>query len=288
MVNKILISTIAALVAFALLSTFNFSSITGQLINELNPMPGQGTPGGPSGSGPQQYGPSAGDIQCMVTCMKCTSPGVGCSGNSTQCQAQCNVVKPEQTQEEQCVETCAKVGCGEFDFVCQQGNQAKCDKQCGMIKAPDESTMNEEQKCITRCVNSQAPGTICGASQTGETGGEVCQMCANQCKHLYSGPCLDEAKLTAKKAECNTCPTCYGEPVNGPSGEGWDCIVDVMCKDSTGQFGDTPGTGEGITQNTSSNEEQRSALNIQIVPEVSRAIENVANSVVSFLKGIFG
>ena len=113
---------------------------------------------------------------------------------------------------------------------------------------PDESTMSEEQKCITKCVESIDPGLRCGASQQGETGGEVCQMCANQCVHLYAGPCLDEEKLEAKKKSCETCEHCYGEPKMGPSGEGWDCITDVECKDATSEFGDDAGTRPGIAK----------------------------------------
>ena len=36
----------------------------------------------------------------------------------------------------------------------------------------------------------------------------------------------------------------------GDSGEGFECIVSVECKDSTSEFGDDAGSGEGIIQNT--------------------------------------
>jgi hypothetical protein len=32
----------------------------------------------------------------------------------------------------------------------------------------------------------------------------------------------------------------------GDSGEGWECIVDVECKDATAEWGDEPGEGAGI------------------------------------------
>ena len=44
------------------------------------------------------------------------------------------------------------------------------------------------------------------------------------------------------------CEHCYAEPVMGQSGEGWDCVVDVACKDATSEFGDDAGSGPGIGQ----------------------------------------
>lgn len=225
------------------------------------------------------FGPSSEEQACMMQCMGCTSIGVGCTGNSEQCQAQCNVQKPEQTEEEKCVETCALEGCGEYDFACQEKNREKCDEECGMVKAPDESDMSAEQLCITNCVEEKAPGTICGNSQTGETGGSVCQECAQQCVHLYEGPCLDDDKLSAKKKECETCEHCFGEPVMGDSGEGWECIVDVECKDASGEFGDMPGTGED------SWEEGHEPGSGNVVTE---AVGNVIESIGDFFSGIFG
>jgi hypothetical protein len=52
----------------------------------------------------------------------------------------------------------------------------------------------------------------------------------------------------------------------GDSGEGYDCTVDVICKDASAEFGDEPGTGEGI---------------------VSR-IGNVFERVGNFFKGLLG
>ena len=134
---------------------------------------------------------------------------------------------------------------------------------------PDESEMSAEQVCITKCVEAVDPNIKCGASQTGETGGEVCQKCASDCVHLYAGPCLDDAKLSAKKKQCETCEKCYGEPVMGDSGEGWECITDVKCGDASSQFGDEPGTGEGVVAN------------------IGNIIGNVFEGIGNFFKNIF-
>ncbi len=188
-----------------------------------------------------QIGPSLQEQQCMMTCMKCSSPGVGCTGNQQECQTSCNLKKPEITEETSCMEKCVLVGCSEFDFNCQGANKEKCEKECNMIKEPEAKS--EEEQCIRDCVNLHAPKTICKPSSEGEQGNDVCKMCAQQCVHLYAGPCLDEEKLEAKKKECGTCEHCYGKPVEGPSGEGWDCIIDIECKDSSGEFGDESGEG---------------------------------------------
>jgi hypothetical protein len=81
-----------------------------------------------------QIGPSAEEQSCMMSCMKCSSPGVGCSGNQQECQTKCNLKKPEVTQETSCMEKCVLVGCGEYDFSCQGKNKEKCEKECEMIK----------------------------------------------------------------------------------------------------------------------------------------------------------
>jgi uncharacterized protein YneF (UPF0154 family) len=217
-----------------------------------------------------QIGPSASEQACMMACMKCTSIGVNCSGDSATCQAQCNIQKPESTSETSCMESCVLEGCSQYDFSCQNKNQESCEQKCNMQgDKPDESTMSAEQLCITNCVESKAPGTRCQASQTGETGGSVCQECAASCVHLYEGPCLDEEKLESKKKECETCENCYGEPVMGDSGEGWECIVNVECKDASSEFGDESGTGEGI------------------IASVGETIGNIAESIGNFFSNIF-
>jgi len=212
-------------------------------------------------------GPSLEDQNCMMTCMGCSSPGVGCTGNQQECQTICNVKKPEQTAEESCVETCVQKGCGEFDFSCQQKNQAVCDKECGMIKEPEAKS--EEEQCIRDCVNAESPRLICQVGEGGEKGNAICQKCAKSCEHLYSGPCLNEIKLEEAKSACNTCEHCYGKPVMGDSGEGYECIVGIDCADASGEFGDTPGTEEGIAS------------------QAGEAIGNVIESIGNFFSGIF-
>ncbi|MFH0906227.1 MAG: hypothetical protein V1824_02735 [archaeon] len=218
-------------------------------------------------------GPSAEEQQCMMTCMGCSSPGVGCTGNSEQCMVQCNAQKPETTEETACMEKCILVGCGEFDFDCQNNNKEKCETECNMKgDAPDESNMSAEQLCITNCVASIDPTLRCGASQEGETGGEICQKCASDCVHLYAGPCLDDEKLKAKQKECKTCEHCYGEPIMGDSGEGWECITDVECKDASSEFGDEAGTGPGIGQEGY---------------VASNAFAGAVDGIIKFFKGLF-
>jgi len=230
MKKRIIVIILALILIFSILGVYGYNKITGKAVSE-NAIPG--------------IGPSSSDINCMSSCMKCVSPGVGCTGDSATCLSQCNVQKPEQTSEEKCVETCVTKSCSEFDFTCQARYQNDCDKECGMVKEPEAK--NEEEQCIRDCVNSHASGTICKPSETGEQGNDVCQMCSKQCVHLYNGPCLDDAKLRAKENECKSqCEHCYGEPVMGDSGEGWECIVDMKCGDATSEFGDEPGTGEGI------------------------------------------
>ena len=222
---------------------------------------------------PNTFGPSAEEQSCMMGCMKCTSPGVGCTGNQQECQTQCNAKKPEQTSEEKCVEECTLKGCGEFVFSCQQKNQAVCDKECGMVKEPEAKS--EEEQCIRDCVNAESPGLICQAGEGGEKGNEVCQKCAKSCEHLYAGPCLTELKLEEAKKACNTCENCYGKPVMGDSGEGYECIVSIECADSSSEFGDNPGTGPGVGQEG-------------FVAKTGKVVGNVVESIGNFFKGIFG
>jgi len=171
------------------LGSFFFNKFTGNVI---------GNPGGQvPNTGMPSFGPSAEEQSCMMACMKCSSPGVGCTGNQQECQTSCNLVKPEQTSEEKCVETCAMKGCTQYDFACQEKNKAVCDKECGMIKEPEAKT--KEEQCIRDCVNAESPGLICQAGEGGEKGNKICQKCAESCEHLYEGPCLDEIKLETKK-----------------------------------------------------------------------------------------
>mgnify|MGYP001591241233 CR=1 FL=1 len=222
-------------IAILILGTiFYFNKITGKVVSQQDSKKGR------------SFGPSAEEQACMSSCMKCTSPGVGCTGNQQECQTSCNAKKPEQTAEESCVETCTKKGCGEFDFSCQEKNQAVCDKQCGMIKEPPAKS--EEEQCIRDCVNAEQEGLICKHGEGGEKGDALCQKCAKSCENLYAGPCLTEIKLEEAKSACNTCEHCYGKPIMGDSREGYECIVSIECADASAEFGDDPGTGPGIGQ----------------------------------------
>jgi hypothetical protein len=231
--------------------------------------------GPPSGDG-MMGGPSGEDMACMQACVSigCGENDDACRvANSEACGLQCGVETeaPEPTDEgEACMQKCVVRGCDEFDFSCQRLNQNVCDDECGMKgDAPDESEMDEEQRCISECVAAEDPSIICGNSQEGETGGAVCQRCANECVYLYSGPCLSDEEITEKEGECNSqCEHCYGEPVEGPSGQGWSCIVDIGCKDSSSEFGDEPGEGPGIGQ--------------------EGFVANIFEGIGNFFKGIFG
>ena len=244
------------LILIVLLGVFIFNKITGNVVSETET--------------PQKYsiGPSAAEQSCMMTCMGCSSPGVGCTGDSATCQAQCNVKKPESTSETSCMEECVVKGCGEFDFNCQEKNQAVCEKECDMIKEPPAKS--EEEQCIKDCVNAEQEGLICKPGEGGEKGDALCQKCAKSCEYLYAGPCLTEIKLEAAKSKCNTCEHCYGKPVMGDSGEGYECIISIECADASAEFGDTPGTGEGIVAN------------------IGNAIGNVFEGIGNFFSNLFG
>ncbi len=255
--SKIIFFSVLTIIVFVFLYSNIFDKITGKAVSNSEQY--------------QTIGPSTEEQSCMMQCMGCTSIGVNCTGNQEQCQAQCNVEKPETTDETSCMESCVLEGCTEFDFNCQNQNRENCEVECDMLgDAPDPSTMSAEQLCITNCVTSKDPTLRCGASQEGETGGSVCQECATSCVHLYEGPCLDDEKLKAKQKECKTCENCYGEPVMDDSGEGWECIVDVTCGDASSEFGDEPGTGEGIAT------------------QVGTAVSNVFEAIGDFFGGLFG
>ncbi len=215
-----------------------------------------------------QIGPSAEEQTCMRSCMKCSSPGVGCTGNQQECQTKCNLKKPVATQETSCMEKCVSSGCNQYDFTCQEKNKGKCEKECGMIKEPEAKS--KEEQCIRDCVKKEDSTLICKPSSEGEQGNDVCKMCAQQCVHLYAGPCLNEEKLESAKKKCQTCEHCYGEPKMGDSGEGWECIVSVECKDASNEFGDEPGTGPEVSRDTGG------------------IVGNVFESIGNFFKGLFG
>lgn len=198
---------------------------------------------------PKNVGPSQEEQDCMIPCVSigCNSENMTCmQANSEKCMIECNVQKPETTEETSCMEECILEGCTEFDFICQNNNKNECEEECNMIKEPESKS--EEESCIRECVEKKAPGTICEASAEGEKGDKICQKCAEECVYLYAGPCIDDKEIRQKEKECEKpCKHCYGEPVMGDSGEGWECIIDVTCKDASNEFGDNPGEGEGIS-----------------------------------------
>jgi len=243
--------------------------------------------GPPGGGGPE--GPSAEDMDCMVRCTTqgCDVDDIECrTAKSGECGSQCGVDvsgPPEPKDEgEACMQECIVKGCEKFDVSCQNANMDKCEDDCDMKgDAPDESEMDAEQLCISNCVASKDPDMICGNSKEGETGGGLCQTCANECVHLYEGPCLNDEQVTEKENECiSKCEHCYGGPIEGPSGQGWDCIVDIKCEDASAEFGDDAGTGDA------SFEEGHEGPGI--VAGIVEGVGNAVSGVVDFFKGIFG
>ena len=225
-----------------------------------------------------QFGPTPEERECMMACVSvgCTPRDMTCmKANGEKCQAQCNAYEPESAGKEySCMQKCVKAGCDEVDFDCQETNRESCEKECGMIKEPEPKS--EEEACIRACVRKVDPALMCGGGPEGEQGNEVCQRCAQECVHLYAGPCLAEEKLEEKKQACITCEHCYGEPVMGDSGEGYECIVDVVCKDASAEFGDEPGTGAGIFDEAG------------VVDRTRDRVTNVFSKAVGFFKGLFG
>jgi len=216
---------------------------------------------------------------CMQGCVEvgCESGDMDCmTGNREKCMAECGAQPAPQNEGERCMNNCVDKYCepGPEYLSCMDNYKEGCEDECDMKgDAPDESEMSAEQLCISNCVAAVDPELICGNSQSGETGNDVCQRCANECVHLYEGPCLNDEQLREKEKDCETCEHCYGSPVTGPSGEGWDCIVDVECKDASGEFGDEAGTGPGIGQE-----------GYEEPGVVGKVMEGIAN----FFKGLFG
>lgn len=197
---------------------------------------------------PHSGGIPQGEIECMQNCIYregCRIGDVDCPAASA-CQAECNAYQPtDLTDGEQCVQDCIDLKCEGWDAECQNSFIDECDVECGMKgDAPEWETMSEEEKCISVCVAEVDPTIICGSSSEGETGNEVCQRCAAECVYLYEGPCLTDEELEEKERACETCEHCYGSPVMGDSGEGYECIVDIECLDASSEFGDEPGSEE--------------------------------------------
>jgi len=264
---------IGLIIIILVVVAFSFSRLTGN-VSEGGP----GTMGGPQDD--MMGEPSETDMACMIECTtrECDVSDMDCRISSSEaCGKECNVETkaPEPADKgEECMQKCVAVGCDDFDFTCQRKNKNKCEDECDMKgDAPDESEMDEEQLCVSRCVAKDDPAMICGSSKEGETGGALCQKCANECVHLYSGPCLNDEQITEKENECaSKCEHCYGGPMEGPSGEGWDCITDIKCEDASDEFGDEPGEGPGIGQEG------------YVAPN---AVAGAVNGVIKFFKGLF-
>ena len=219
-------------------------------------------------------GPSAEDGACLYKCV--VEEGRG----EDECMIECGVEPKPTTGNagEVCMQECIDRGCDdEYDLNCRRANVVACEDECGMKgDAPDEGKMSEEQKCISDCVDAIDPTLICGAGKAegeGEQGGEVCQRCADQCVHLYEGPCLTDELWREKEDDCMT----QGEhmeaaPVRGDSGQGYECTVDIECIDRGDEWGDEPGEGPGI------GDEGYVAPNIVL---------KVVDNVVGFFKGLF-
>jgi len=188
-------------------------------------------------------GPSAESQECMKNCYQVEEKG------EDVCMTECGVApKPKPSGEgEACMQECVDKFCevGPDYSSCMNSNKEECEEECDMKgDAPDESEMDEEQRCISNCVAAVDETVICGNSKAGETGNALCQKCADECIHLYAGPCLNDEQITEKEEACKTCEHCYGGIIEGPSGQGWDCIVDVECADASAEFGDDAGTGD--------------------------------------------
>lgn len=212
-------------------------------------------------------GPTLEDSECLKKCF------IEEGKEKNICMLECNVEdEPEaKNEEESCMQKCILVGCEEYDLECRNKNIPSCEIECGMIH--EKEAQSEEEQCIRDCVNLHDPDAECSNSAEGETGNSVCQMCAQQCVHLYEGPCLNDEQIREKESECKTCEHCYGEPVMGPSGQGWDCIVDIECFDASSEWGDEPGEGPGIGQEG------------YVAPN---PLAKGVDGMIKFFKGIFG
>jgi len=197
-------------------------------------------------------------------------------------------VEPEPVdadEGEACMQECILRGCDERDIACQRMNQDSCDIECGMVGEPE--ARNEEEQCIRDCINKVDPSIECSHGTfegEGETGNSVCQECAKECESLYSGPCLSDEEWTVKENVCYAqCEHCYGVAVKGPSGEGYECTVDIECADASSEFGDDAGTGDD------SFEEGHEGPGIgdegYVAPNI---VLKVIDKIVGFFKGLFG
>ena len=268
--------TLALILSLLLIIIIIFSQIkiTGKVVNSEF----QGNPGSEFVGIPEE------EQRCMQSCVEegCDGGDMNCmTGNRDKCMTRCGAKPAGQSSGEQCMNSCIDRFCtpGPEYRDCMNQYLDSCEEECDMKgDAPDESEMDAEQICISNCVAAEDSEIICGNSQQGETGNALCQRCAQECVHLYEGPCLDDAGITEKEDECTSrCEHCYGAPVEGPSGQGWDCIVDVSCEDASGEFGDDAGTGPGIGEEGYVNQEESEGF-------VANFFEGIGN----FFKGLFG
>ena len=166
-----------------------------------------------------------------------------------ECKGECAYIQeiskaPEPANEqEKCIQDCLNKDCNDADFSCESTHLEKCEEECGIEKGPDPDDMDELERCIYDCVG---PDIICQplGGETGEDNPD-CQECADKCTGIYGSGnnCLTEEEWEAREKACMTCEHCYGEAVYGPSGDGYDCIVDARCFDASSEWGDDPGTG---------------------------------------------
>jgi len=271
------VKRILAIVFLLLVFTVVFLQIklTGKIIGKEF----QGNPGSEFAGIPEE------EQNCMQSCVAegCESEDMACmTGNQEKCMARCGARPARLGGGEQCMQDCIDKFCtaGPEYSSCMEGKKDSCEEDCDMKgDAPDESEMDAEQLCISNCVAAKDPEVICGNSQQGETGNALCQRCAQECVHLYEGPCLDDAGITEKENECaSRCEHCYGSPVEGPSGQGWDCIVDVSCEDASDEFGDNAGSGPGVGEEGFVNVEDSER------GFVGKVFDGIGN----FFKGLFG
>ena len=221
--------------------------------------------------------------KCMSECV-----AVGCedgdeqcaAANAEECMAKCGANLQPRGEDEQCVQACISRYCemGEKYIPCNNQYIGQCDEECGMVTDP--GAQNEEEQCIRDCVSQHeklGEPIMCQAGTEqgmGEQGGTVCQMCAEQCVHLYDGPCLTDEKWKEKESECNALGEHVdGEPIYGDSGEGYECVIDLECVDYSSEWGDDPGTGPGIGQEGY---------------VASNTASKVLDGMIKFFKGVFG
>ncbi len=274
--KEYIIGFLILLLAFVPLIVVQNNKMTGKAVG--------GPPESVSGGGDEGFqGPSDSEMACMVKCTtrECDISDMDCRvAHGTECGLECGVEteapKPAN-EDEECMQQCITRGCDdEYDFNCQRANVVSCENKC-FEKAPDESEMSEEQLCISQCVSEEDPSVICGSGTfegEGETGNALCQRCANECVHLYAGPCLTDELWREKEDACMaTGEHMEAAPLRGDSGEGYECTVDIECIDRSSEWGDEPGEGPGIGQEG------------YVAPN---AIAGAIDGVVKFFKGIFG